>query len=87
MTNLGWHCDRCSLKKGAMLAWKACSSRMWVAPAALAGVQAGDVLMAVNGTPVKTVDQVRAVVAKSNKSVALLIQRDRNKIFVPVRVG
>jgi len=56
-------------------------------PAALAGVQAGDVLMAVNGTPVKSIDQVRQAVARSDKSVALLIQRDGNKIFVPVRVG
>jgi serine protease Do len=43
--------------------------------------------MAVNGTPVTNIEQVRAVVAKSNKSVALLIQRDGSKIFVPVRVG
>ena len=56
-------------------------------PAALAGVQPGDVLLAVNGTPVESIDQVRAMVAKSNKSLALLIQRDGNKIFVPVRVG
>ena len=56
-------------------------------PAALAGVQAGDVLMAVNGTPVKSIEQVRQAVARSDKSVALLIQRDGNKIFVPVRVG
>lgn len=28
-----------------------------------------------------------AVIAKADKSVALLIQRDGNKIFVPVRVG
>ena len=56
-------------------------------PAALAGVQAGDVLMSVNGMPVSSLDQVRQAVAKSDKSVALLIQRDGNKIFVPVRVG
>ena len=31
--------------------------------------------------------QVREAVANSGKSVALLIQRDGNKIFVPVRVG
>ncbi len=55
--------------------------------AALAGVQPGDVLVAVNGTPVKSVEQVRDVVAQSGKSVALLIQRDGAKIFVPVRVG
>jgi serine protease Do len=50
-------------------------------------VQPGDVLMAVNGTPVKSIDQVRQAVARSDKSVALLIQRDGNKIFVPVRIG
>jgi serine protease Do len=56
-------------------------------PAALAGVQAGDVLLAINGTPAKSVEQVREVVTKSDKSVALLIQRDGDRIFVPVRIG
>ncbi|MCJ0764358.1 DegQ family serine endoprotease [Variovorax terrae] len=56
-------------------------------PAAMAGVEAGDVLLAVNGTPVRSIDQVRAAVAKSDKSVALLIQRGEDKIFVPVRLG
>jgi len=56
-------------------------------PAALAGVQAGDVLMAVNGKPVSSIEQVRDAVAKGEKSVALLILRDGNKIFVPVRIG
>lgn len=56
-------------------------------PSALAGVQAGDVLLSVNGVPVKNIDQVRAVVAKSDKSVALLIQRGDSKIFVPVNLG
>ncbi|MEO7400163.1 MAG: DegQ family serine endoprotease [Polaromonas sp.] len=56
-------------------------------PAAMAGVQAGDVLLSVNGVPVKSIEQVRTVVAKSDKSVALLIQRGDNKIFVPVTLG
>jgi serine protease Do len=55
--------------------------------AALAGVQAGDVLLAVNGSPVNSLEQVRTLVAKSDKSVALLIARDGNQIFVPVRLG
>ena len=55
--------------------------------AARAGVQPGDVLMAVNGTPVSSVAQVRAVVTRSDKSVALLIQRDGDRIFVPVKLG
>ncbi len=56
-------------------------------PAASAGVQAGDVLLAINGTPVKSIEQVREVAAKAGKSVALLIQRGGDKIFVPVNVG
>ena len=56
-------------------------------PAAMAGVQGGDVLLAVNGTPVKDVEQVRAAMAHAGKSVALLIERDGDKIFVPVRLG
>jgi serine protease Do len=56
-------------------------------PAEAAGVEAGDIVLAVNGTPVTTVDQVRAAVAKSQKSVALLIQRGDEKIFVPIRLG
>jgi serine protease Do len=52
-----------------------------------AGVQPGDVLLAVNGKPVSSVAQVRDVVGKSSKSVALLIQRGDEKIFIPVRIG
>ena len=56
-------------------------------PAALAGVQPGDVLLAVNGLPVSDVEQVRAAVKKATRSLALLIQRGGDQIFVPVRVG
>ena len=56
-------------------------------PSALAGIQAGDVLLAINGTPARSVDQVRQAVAKADKSVALLIQRGDDRIFVPVRIG
>ena len=55
--------------------------------AALAGIQSGDVLLSINGVPVKNIEQVRAAVAKSEKSVALLIQRGDSKIFVPVNLG
>ena len=55
--------------------------------AALAGVQSGDVLISINGLAVKNIEQVRAAVAKSDKSVALLIQRGNDKIFVPVNLG
>jgi len=52
-----------------------------------AGVQPGDVLLSVNGRPVSSVAQVRDMVGKSAKSVALLIQRGGDKIFIPVRIG
>ena len=56
-------------------------------PAALAGVQSGDLLISINGIAVKNIEQVRAMVAKSERSVALLIQRGGDKIFVPVNLG
>lgn len=55
--------------------------------AARAGIQQGDVIVAVNGTPVKSVDQLRAIVAKAGKHVALLVQRDDARIFIPVPLG
>ena len=55
--------------------------------AARAGVEPGDVLLAINGAPVKSVEQARSAIGKSDKSVALLIQRGDDKIFVPVRIG
>jgi len=41
--------------------------------AASAGVQPGDVLLSVNGRPVNSIGDVRDVVSKSDKSVALQI--------------
>ena len=55
--------------------------------AARAGIQAGDVLLAINGRTVQSVEQVKEVIAGKPKSVALLVQRDGEKIFVPVKVG
>ena len=56
-------------------------------PAASAGIQPGDVILAVNGRPVTSVQQLREVIAKAGNSVALLIQRDNAQIFVPVDLG
>jgi serine protease Do len=55
-------------------------------PAAVAGVEAGDVLIAVNGEPVATVGEFRTAVDASGATVALLIQRGNAQIFVPVRI-
>lgn len=56
-------------------------------PAARAGIEPGDVLLAVNGQPVQSVDQVRQVLGRKPSSVALLVQRDGERIFIPVRLG
>jgi serine protease Do len=56
-------------------------------PAARAGVQEGDVILAVNNQPVKSVDQLRRLVDKAGKHVALLVQREDAKVYVPVDLG
>jgi serine protease Do len=56
-------------------------------PAARAGIEAGDVLLAINGRPVQSIEQVKLVLQGKPKSVALLVQRDGDKIFVPVNLG
>jgi len=56
-------------------------------PAAQAGLQAGDVILAVNGTAVKSVGELRSAVGKSGHSVAILIQREDAQIYVPVDIG
>ena len=55
--------------------------------AAKAGVQAGDVIIAVNRTPVKSPEHLRQLVSKAGKTVALLVQRDDARIFIPVTIG
>jgi serine protease Do len=55
-------------------------------PAALAGVERGDVILGVNGVPVASVGEFRTAVDASGSTVALLIQRDNAEIFVPVRI-
>jgi serine protease Do len=56
-------------------------------PAAMAGVQPGDVILAVNGSQVNTVKALREAVDASGGTVALLIQRGEAQIYLPVRVG
>jgi serine protease Do len=56
-------------------------------PAAQAGVQPGDIILGVNGTRVKTVQELQKAATRSGKVVALLIERDNAQIFVPLRVG
>jgi serine protease Do len=53
-------------------------------PAARAGLQSGDLLLAINGLPVNTVDEVQAVLEKTSSKVALLIDREGERLFVPI---
>ena len=56
-------------------------------PAQLAGVQPGDVLLALNGKPVQRIEQVREALRTKPASVALLVSREGQQIFVPVSLG
>jgi serine protease Do len=57
--------------------------------AAQAGIRRGDVLLAVNNTEVQSLEQFNKLVAatQSGKTIALLIQRGDNTLYVPVRVN
>jgi serine protease Do len=56
-------------------------------PAAEAGVQQGDVILAVNNQPVKSAKDLRGLVDKAGKHVALLVQRDEAKMYVAIDLG
>jgi serine protease Do len=56
-------------------------------PALAAGLQPGDVVLAANGVPVTSVEELRSAVDKSKGHIALLIKRGDAQIFIPVRVG
>jgi len=45
------------------------------------------VVLAANGAPIKSADDLRGAVEKSKGHIALLIQRGESRLFVPVRVG
>ncbi|HET9664108.1 MAG TPA: PDZ domain-containing protein, partial [Burkholderiales bacterium] len=56
-------------------------------PAAEAGIRSGDVILGVNGESVQSVEQLREAVSKSGDVVALLVQRNDSRLYVPVRTG
>jgi serine protease Do len=56
-------------------------------PAADAGIQPGDVVLSVDGSPVNSVRQLRDRIHPRDKQVALLVQRGESRIFVPVELG
>jgi serine protease Do len=56
-------------------------------PAARVGIQPGDVILSLNGTAINSAEQLRSLVAKAGKQVALLVQREDARIFIPVDLG
>ena len=55
--------------------------------AAKAGVQPGDVIVGVGAAKVTTPEELKSLVDKSGKTVALLIERQGRQIYVPVKIG
>jgi serine protease Do len=56
-------------------------------PAARAGIQPGDIVLAVNGVPVKSAEVLRGLLGKSKGVVALLVQRGDAAVYVPLQIG
>jgi serine protease Do len=56
-------------------------------PALAAGLQAGDVVLGVNGAGVSTVAELKREVGRAGHTIALLIQREDAQIYIPVDLG
>jgi serine protease Do len=52
-----------------------------------AGVQPGDLLLAINQEPVLSVEQARILADRTGHSVALLLMRDGDRVFIPLRLA
>jgi serine protease Do len=56
-------------------------------PAALAGMQPGDVVLGINGHRVASVQELRDAVKDARNTVAVLVQRGNDQVFIPLRLG
>jgi serine protease Do len=56
-------------------------------PAAQAGVRPGDVILGVNGKPVKSLTELKNATASGSKTVALLLEREGAQVYVAVRAS
>ncbi|HEU0202570.1 MAG TPA: Do family serine endopeptidase, partial [Burkholderiaceae bacterium] len=54
--------------------------------AALAGIGPGDLVLAVNGRLIRAVEELREAVARADQDLALLMQHDDARQYVPVRL-
>ena len=55
--------------------------------AARAGVQPGDVILSINDQRITSAEQLRSLVAKAGKHVAVLVERGDSRIFIPIDLG
>ncbi len=55
--------------------------------AARAGIQPGDIIVSVNGEAVTGTEQLRQLISKAGKRVAILVERGDARLFVPVDLG
>lgn len=55
--------------------------------AARAGVQAGDLLLAIDGQAVSSLAQAAVAARSAGQSAAILVQRGAAKLYVPLRLG
>ncbi len=58
-----------------------------IGAAAKAGVRRGDVILGVNGKPVRSPEELKRAIDNAGKHAALLVQRGAARIFVPVQIG
>jgi serine protease Do len=55
--------------------------------AARAGMQPGDVILSLNDQRITSAEQLRSLVAKAGKHVAVLVERGDSRIFIPIDLG
>jgi serine protease Do len=56
-------------------------------PAAAAGLAPGDVILSINNQTVASAADLQRLLPRSKGSVALLVQRENQRLFIPLRVG
>jgi len=55
--------------------------------AAKAGIKPGDIVVAVNGEAISSTEQLRDLINKAGKRIAVLVDRGNARIFIPVELG
>ena len=55
--------------------------------AARAGIAPGDIIIAVNNEQIKSAEQMKRLANNSRGNVAVLVQRENQRIYLPLRIG